>query len=338
MHNLLEISRVKHRLPALLLLVTAGLLIAGCHRHATAPAALVQTTSIATVKHPITNPTKFVRTATTPDGLVLQDVSIGSGPKPKPGDLISLSYVGWLANGKEFDSSTIEKQPLVFTLGERDILAGLNQAVSGMRLNGVRQVIIPAQLAYGKKGDPKSGIPANAQLTFLVHLLSVTPAPAAVGSVAGFTDVPTSKGLRSFVMGNQPLANLNPTQAGPVTDPKKFVDVQKHPDGLIIQDLVIGKGPLVKPGDLVTANYVGWLSTGQVFDSSAKHHTPLVFKLGGHSVIEGWEQGVAGMHVGGIRQLIIPPALAYGAAGAPMAGIGPNATLTFRLHVLSAQQ
>lgn len=104
------------------------------------------------------------------------------------------------------------------------------------------------------------------------------------------------------------------------------------PSTVSIKDIVVGKGPEAKAGDSVTVHYVGTLPDGTEFDASKKHGKPFDFPLGQHAVITGWDQGVAGMKVGGKRKLVIPPELAYGPRGRP--GIPPNSTLTFEIEML----
>jgi len=110
-------------------------------------------------------------------------------------------------------------------------------------------------------------------------------------------------------------------------------------DGLVIKDDVIGTGTEAAFGDTVTVNYTGKLDNGTVFDSSLNPgRTPFSFVIGstvpGKSVIQGWNEGVPGMKVGGTRELTIPPALGYGAGGAGSV-IPPNATLHFTVTLLS---
>ncbi|MYV57472.1 FKBP-type peptidyl-prolyl cis-trans isomerase [Streptomyces sp. SID3212] len=101
------------------------------------------------------------------------------------------------------------------------------------------------------------------------------------------------------------------------------------PTELDIKEIWEGDGEVAKAGDTVSVHYVGVaFSTGEEFDSSWNRGTPLKFQLGVGQVIQGWDQGVQGMRVGGRRQLIIPADLAYGDRGAPGA-IEPGETLIF---------
>jgi FKBP-type peptidyl-prolyl cis-trans isomerase len=108
------------------------------------------------------------------------------------------------------------------------------------------------------------------------------------------------------------------------------------PRALIVKDLIKGTGPAAKSGSNVTVNYVGVLyNGGKEFDASWKRNQTFPFTLGQGSVIKGWDQGLVGMKVGGRRELIIPPALAYGAAGSPPT-IPGNSTLIFVVDLLAA--
>ena len=102
--------------------------------------------------------------------------------------------------------------------------------------------------------------------------------------------------------------------------------------GLKYWDLKKGTGAAAKAGDMIKVNYTGWLTDGKQFDSSIGRE-PFSFKLGAHMVIPGWDEGVAGMKVGGKRTLIIPSELGYGARGAGGV-IPPNATLIFDVELL----
>jgi FKBP-type peptidyl-prolyl cis-trans isomerase len=102
---------------------------------------------------------------------------------------------------------------------------------------------------------------------------------------------------------------------------------------LVIEDLRVGDGAEAKAGQNVSVHYTGTLTNGKKFDSSHDRGQPFKFKLGGGQVIQGWDQGVAGMKIGGLRKLTIPPHLGYGARGAGGV-IGPNATLVFEVELL----
>lgn len=104
--------------------------------------------------------------------------------------------------------------------------------------------------------------------------------------------------------------------------------------GLRIEDLAVGSGPAVRAGQSVSVQYTGRLEDGTEFDSSARQGRPFTFMIGARQVIQGWDEGVVGMRVGGKRRLTIPPDLAYGSAGRPP-GIPPNATLVFEVELLS---
>ena len=105
------------------------------------------------------------------------------------------------------------------------------------------------------------------------------------------------------------------------------------PSGLKYWDLKKGTGAIAKAGDQVKVHYTGWLTDGKKFDSSVDRGEPFAFKLGAGLVIKGWDEGVAGMKVGGKRQLRIPAELGYGARGAGGA-IHPNAELIFDVELL----
>lgn len=103
---------------------------------------------------------------------------------------------------------------------------------------------------------------------------------------------------------------------------------------LKIEDLKVGTGAEAKAGQQVTVHYVGTLTNGQKFDSSRDRNEGFDFALGAGQVIKGWDQGVAGMKVGGLRKLTIPPELGYGKSGYPPV-IPPNSTLVFEVELLS---
>jgi FKBP-type peptidyl-prolyl cis-trans isomerase FkpA len=144
-----------------------------------------------------------------------------------------------------------------------------------------------------------------------------------LGALAVFAQTPTHK----------PAQPVRPNTNAPT---KVTGDGVKTDSGLQYWDIRVGTGAVAKAGDHVKVHYTGWLTTGKKFDSSVDARQPFDFTIGKGDVIKGWEEGVAGMKVGGKRQLRIPPELGYGATGTPDGGpIPPNATLIFDIQLLS---
>jgi FKBP-type peptidyl-prolyl cis-trans isomerase len=144
----------------------------------------------------------------------------------------------------------------------------------------------------------------------------------------------------------EPPASAEPKQAAapasakpaePEKPAEKPPEAPPSNEKLGIKDIVVGKGAEAKAGDNVKVHYVGTLPDGKEFDASKKHGQPFDFELGAGRVIKGWDQGVAGMKVGGKRKLTVPPSLGYGARGFPPV-IPPNSTLNFEVELLDVKK
>ncbi len=146
-------------------------------------------------------------------------------------------------------------------------------------------------------------------------LQSPTPSPTPTPGNLAMTDV------------KEVLATVSPSSDAPV---------RTLAGGLQVQDVKEGTGAEAVSGKTVSVHYTGWLTDGTKFDSSVDRDQPFQFKLGAGQVIKGWDEGVAGMKIGGVRRLVIPPSLGYGAAGAGGV-IPPNATLVFEVQLLAVQ-
>jgi FKBP-type peptidyl-prolyl cis-trans isomerase len=130
-------------------------------------------------------------------------------------------------------------------------------------------------------------------------------------------------------------ANATPTPGLDATAPAPSANAITTADGLIYEDLQVGTGATAQTGDTVSVYYTGWLADGTKFDSSLDRGQTLDFTLGAGKVIAGWDEGVVGMKVGGIRLLVIPPSLGYGAT--QYSSIPGNSTLTFEVQLAAIQ-
>jgi len=124
---------------------------------------------------------------------------------------------------------------------------------------------------------------------------------------------------------------LSTTQGATVSD-----KTTTTASGLKYEDIKQGTGEVATSGKTVSVHYTGWLTDGKKFDSSKDRGQPFEFPLGGGRVIKGWDEGVQGMKVGGVRKLTIPSSLAYGSRGAGGA-IPPDATLVFEVELLKVR-
>jgi peptidylprolyl isomerase len=244
------------------------------------------------------------------------DTVAGTGLTASYGDVLVVDYVGYLYDstksdfkGAKIDSSIDRAQPETFTLGVGARLVGWDQGIVGMLVGGKRTLILPSSLAYGAtaraaqssvNGNTYAAIPANSPVVYDITLISVVKATT------------------------------------PVTVPP--------PTALLIHDDTVGTGDEAVDGKAVTVNYYGWLYDGtrvnlkgSLFDSNTSSTAPYGFTLSSTAptTIKGFNNGIVGMKVGGVRTLTIPADQAYGSTG--NGTIPANTALIFQVTLLSVK-
>jgi peptidylprolyl isomerase len=230
------------------------------------------------------------------NGLQYYDLILGDGTEAITNTSVSTHYSIWVKGdtADDFIFSSEDEAPLTFTVGLGDtVFAGWEQGVTGMKVGGKRLLIIPPELALGSQSS--GSIPANATLIMEIFLTNV----------------------------KEPMKATQVDESDYIT----------AASGLKYYDIQVGTGVTPTVGQTVVVNYVGWLEDGTQFDSSYDRGQTFSFILGTGNVISGWDLGVAGMKVGGKRQLVIPSALGYGDSGSGST-IPPGATLIFEVELL----
>ncbi len=229
-------------------------------------------------------------------GLVVRDIAVGGGQGGvKPGAKVILHYRGVLAEtGEQFDSSYDRGQPATFKLDPGALIEGFSQGLMGMKAGGKRRIEIPAALGYGQRGSPPK-IPGNADLVFEVEVLSF----------------------------------VNPREIS-----TEWISEETRDNGLIVRIVKEGnsEGEPMPEDAIAVLHTLGVLEDGSKFDSTFELGQPATVPLDQAS-IEGWKLGVVGMVPGEVRQIVVPPELAFGEEGQPPV-IPANATLTFDVELI----
>ena len=225
----------------------------------------------------------------------------GSGPEAVEGDTVVVDYTGVRsADGTEFDNSYDRGQPLsVAPLGSSGTIEGWDQGLVGVQAGSTVQLDIPSELAYG---DQPQGdiIQAGDDLTFLIEVRAVIP-----GTTAD----------------QAPDVTVEPTSG--------TTEVQTT-------DLVVGTGDEAVDGTTVAVQYLAFNGAdGSQIDSGWENGAPLVLTLGSGQYLDGFEEGITGMKVGGRRQVVIPGELAFGPEGDESLGIPAGADLIMVFDLLS---
>jgi len=230
----------------------------------------------------------------TNSGLEYTIVEQGSGAKAAPGKIVRVHYTGYFEDGTTFDSSVERGEPIEFPLGKGMVIPGWEEGISLLRVGDKAKLYIPYHLAYGESG--RGPIPAKSNLIFDVELVEVKEIPQVIPfNVEGKDTIATESGLKYIVVGQ-------------------------------------GNGKKAEAGKVVTVHYTGYLTNGEMFDSSVQRGQTFKFILGQGQVISGWDEGVALMSEGSRYRLVIPSNLGYG--NREIGPIPAGSTLIFDVELI----
>jgi len=239
---------------------------------------------------------------TTVSGLQYEILKEGSGGKPKAENTVKVHYTGYLINGKKFESSLDQGEPVEFPLNE--VIKGWTEGVQLMSVGSKYKFYIPTELAYGQNPQPGGPILPGSTLIFEIELL-------------GFKESEKQIGLK-FLEEN-----------------KKKSGVKVTASGLQYEVVKQGSGKMPQATDMVKVHYTGTLINGTKFDSSVDRGKPTEFRL--NQVIPGWTEGLQLMKVGSKFKFYIPSELAYGEKP-PGPPIQPGSTLVFDVELLDVKK
>ena len=231
------------------------------------------------------------------NGLMIEDIVVGSGEPADSLSFVTLHYTGFLADSTLFEARADDTTPLTIQLTRENVIEGWFWGIRGMRKGGIRALVVPPELAYGSTGI--SGIiPKDATLRFVIE--------------------------------------LHETKRPPELWPIDASEIETLSDGTRHVVLETGRGKVPQQGDILTLHYSGYLSDGRIFDSSVYRGEAFEVVAGSGTLIPGWETTLMRMKAGERRTVFIPPHLAFGENGFA-GRIPPNETLRFDIELLSVE-
>ena len=230
-------------------------------------------------------------------GLRYISTSVGNGELHEPGDIAVIHYEGKLLDGSTFDSS-LDRDPFVFQVGVGSVIAGFDEGVRNINIEGSGIILIPSYLGYGSGGSGSIG--ANEVLIFDIQVLS-----------------------------DAQINDLDFAKMDEYVSASSLEDLEETDSGIIYKITTAGQGDNAKDGDEVAISYKGYLLDGTVFDQST---STFDYTVGTDGLIAGWNESVYLLNEGAKGTFIIPSTLAYGRSGAN--AIPPNTVLIFDIELV----
>jgi FKBP-type peptidyl-prolyl cis-trans isomerase len=259
-------------------------------------------------------------------GIYFMETKKGTGKAPQDGDFIETDLVATALTGGKFIDTYEEGKPYDLQVGTGQLGVGFEHAIKKMRAGGKATVIVPSDLAFGESGV-QGFIPPYSPVVYEIYIRKVmTKAEMdAKREAEAKKAAAEAKKLES-----EEQAKINAyLKANNIT-------AQPTASGLIYIEEVPGTGTQAVNGNKVKVHYTGYLLDGKKFDSSVDRGEPFEFVLGQHQVIQGWDEGIAMMRVGGKAKLIIPSRIAYGPKGT--GPIPPYAPLVFEVELIEVSE
>ena len=209
----------------------------------------------------------------TESGLEYIEIEEGTGLKVQAGDIVEVHYTGTLEDGTKFDSSLDRGQPISFTVGAGQMIAGFDEGVALMKEGGKAKLVIPPELGYGEAGSGSGAVPPNATITFEVELLSIE--------------------------------RPDPPQE---VDESAYQEIEP---GIKYYDLVVGDGESPEYGDTAVVHFIMWDDKGIRLQDTIGMEQPAIVPIQEGLQSGGIIEGIFTMNIGGTRQLVIPPEIGY---------------------------
>ncbi len=268
---------------------------------------------------------KKITVAPLPSGLYYIETVAGKAKKVDTGTWVRAHFKVSLIDGKEIFSSFDRPEPMEFEYGQRFDTPGFEEGVGKMMKGGKSTLIVPSSIAFGEQGRG-SIVPPFATIIYEVEIVDIQTKAEHEKQVAAKQNEAKMKSENAKKQESELMQKY-------LKDHK--ITAKPTASGLIYVENVKGTGKRAVPGQKVKVHYTGTLLNGTKFDSSRDRKEPFEFTLGKGQVIQGWDEGIAMMNVGGKATLVIPSKIGYG--DRDMGSIPPFSTLVFDVELLDVK-